>query len=119
MHCNGKILTCKKILINLPRAFQNQLEQGSMQQQMSDLGNALDELHLQFQENTLNFVFVRGEYSDFEKKMLTSCVLINKTKKPVTEIHGEIRLKFRNKNAEIAVCVINFMEPFFGKLSSR
>lgn len=100
--------------VNVPVVHRERLLRGTLQQQMDGLGEALSEMH--FQDNAVNFVFVNGEYSDFDKKMLTSCVLVNKMGKPITEIHGRIELNFRSIQGQIAFYVIDLLEPFMGVL---
>lgn len=101
--------------VNIPVVYREKLQQRTLQQ-MEGLGEALSEM--QFQDNTVNFVFVNGEYSDFDKKMLTSCVLVNKMGKPITEIHGRIELNFRNIQGQIAFYVIDLLEAFMGVLQA-
>lgn len=53
-------------------------------------------------------------YLDSEKKMFTAC-LVNKMDKPISELHGVLRLGFKSRKAQTATTV-DFDEPFNGKL---
>ncbi|MGM9972533.1 MAG: hypothetical protein ACI33K_00625, partial [Clostridiaceae bacterium] len=43
-------------------------------------------------------------------------LFVNKTDKPLKELHGDLRLKFTTKNALIAKTTIKFDENFMGEL---
>lgn len=60
---------------------------------------------------------IEWEHSDREKRMLTPCLFVNKMDKPITELHGVLRLRFREeREAQIAKTTVNFDEAFLGTL---
>ena len=56
-------------------------------------------------------------YLNGEKKMLTACLFVNKMDKPISELHGVLRLGFKSRKAQIAKTTIDFDEPFMGTLN--
>ena len=74
-------------------------------------------MDLPFQKDTINFVFIKGMYLDSEKRMLTACLFVNKMDKPISELHGVLRLHFKSRKAQIAKTTIDFDEPFMGILN--
>jgi hypothetical protein len=71
---------------------------------------------LDYQEGTINFVFIKGVYHNDEQKLSTVGVLVNKLDRPINEIHGVLRLRFRSIDAEIAKATLDFDADFMGIL---
>lgn len=106
------------IKVTLAKAHQTQLEDVEIKKELCSVEAELNKVDLPFQEDTINFVFIKGMYLNGEKKMLTACLFVNKMNKPISELHGVLRLGFKNRKAQIAKTTIDFDEPFMGTLNS-
>ena len=105
------------IKVILAKAHQGQLEDAEIKKELCSVEAELNKVDLPFQEKTINFVFIRGIYLDSEKKMLTACLFVNKMGEPITELHGVLRLSFKNRKTQIAKTTVDFDEPFMGVLN--
>lgn len=105
------------IKVILAKAHRGQIEDGEIKKELCSVEAELNRVGLPFREGTVNFVFIKGIYLDSEKKMLTACLFVNKMDKPISELHGVLRLRFRSKKAQIAKTTIDFDEPFMGTLN--
>lgn len=101
----------------LAKAHRGQIEDAEIKKELCSVEAELNRVGLPFREGTVNFVFIKGIYLDSEKKMLTACLFVNKMDKPISELHGVLRLRFRSKKAQIAKTTIDFDEPFMGTLN--
>jgi hypothetical protein len=104
------------ITIVLAKAHTIHLQDEELRQEYESIRHAFLSIPLNYQEGTINFVFLKGVYSDFDKKMTTVCVFVNKLGKPIKEIHGVLKLRFRSVDAEIAAATMDFDEDFTGIL---
>ena len=104
------------IKIVLAKAHQAQIEDAEIKKEFSSVEAELNRVDLPFQKNTINFVFIKGMYLDIDKRMLTACLFVNKLDKPVSELHGVLRLAFKSRKAQIAKTTVDFDEPFMGTL---
>lgn len=105
------------IKVILAKAHRGQIEDAEIKKELCSVEAKLNRVGLPFREGTVNFVFIKGIYLDSEKKMLTACLFVNKMDKPISELHGVLRLRFRSKKAQIAKTTIDFDEPFMGTLN--
>lgn len=105
------------IKVILAKAHRGQIEDAEIKKELCSVEAELNRVGLPFREGTVNFVFIKGIYLDGEKKMLTACLFVNKMDKPISELHGVLRLRFRSKKAQIAKTTIDFDEPFMGTLN--
>lgn len=105
------------VKVVLAKAHQAQIEDEEIKKELLSVESELNKVELPFQENTVNFVFVKGIYLQRERKMLTACLFVNKTDKPITELHGVLRLNFKNRKAQIAKTTVDFDAPFIGLLN--
>ena len=104
------------IKVILASAHQAQLADADVKKELLSVEEELNKVDLPFQKDTVNFVFIKGIYLNREKKMLTACLFVNKMDKPITELHGALRLRFRNGEAQMAKTTVDFDEPFMGTL---
>jgi len=104
------------INVVVAQAHQDRLQNDENRKEFENIRDAFFSTELEYKAGTINYVFLKGAYRDFEKKMSTVCVFVNKLAKPVKEIHGVIRLGFRFIKAEIARVTLNFDEGFIGQL---
>jgi hypothetical protein len=105
------------IKVVLAKAHRAQLEDVEIKRELCSIQDELNRVELSFKEDTVNFVFVKGMYLHDERKMLTVCLFVNKMDKPITELHGVLRLKFQDRTALIAKTTVDFDEPFIGMLN--
>ena len=80
------------IKVTLAKAHQAQIEDAEIKKELCSVEAELNKVDLPFQNDTINFVFIKGMYLNGEKKMLTACLFVNKMDKPISELHGVLRL---------------------------
>lgn len=105
------------IKVTLAKAHQSQIEDAEIKKELCSVESELNKVDLPFQKDTINFVFIKGMYLDSEKKMFTACLFVNKMDKPISGLHGVLRLGFKSRKAQIAKTTIDFNEPFMGTLN--
>ncbi|WP_040214959.1 hypothetical protein [Clostridium polynesiense] len=104
------------IKVMVAKAHQGQLTDPDIKKEYESVYKAINNVHIDYQEDTVNFVFLKGIYNHKERKMVTACLFVNKMDKPLKELHGDLNMKFNNKNALIAKATLDFDESFMGKL---
>jgi len=105
------------IKVVVARAHTLQLGDSEIKKEIESISEGLNNTQIEYADNAINFVFIKGIYNHVNRKILTVCLFVNKTDKVLTELHGELRMKFNGKNAVIAKSTINFDEPFMGILN--
>lgn len=105
------------IRIVLAREHQDLLLDEEAKREYESIREAFLETNLDYQADTINYVFIKGTYRENEQQMATACILVNKLNKPVNAIQGVLRLKFRSVDAEIAKATLDFDEDFMGTLN--
>lgn len=105
------------IRIVVAKAHQHQLETTQAGEECRRIQEFMQQTQLDYQEGTVNAVFISGSYSDFEKKMTTVCVFVNRTGRVIRELHGVLRLQFQTRKAELAAATLDFDEAFLGRLA--
>ena len=105
------------IKIKVPEIHKNQLETPQIKNELEEVQGIFNKANFPFVEDTINFVFLKGEYHNIEKKMVIIAVFVNKTREKVQGIKASIRLKFRQLNAEIMPMTVAFPEEFVGRLA--
>lgn len=106
------------INVVLAKAHQQQLVDDDIRMELDSITSEINRVDIQYQDGTVNFVFVKGIYKHSERKMITAALFVNKTNAPISEIHGVLRMKFHNQLGSIAKATINFDESFVGTLKS-
>lgn len=104
------------IKVVIAKAHQVQLSDTEIQKEIFSVEEELNKSELTFKENAVNYVFIKGIYLHQERKMITVCLLVNKTGKMISELHGELRMRFSSKKAQIAKSTINFDNAFMGNV---
>lgn len=105
------------IKVVLAKAHQAQLEDSEIERELCSIEGEINRVELSFKEDTINYVFIKGIYLHSERKLLTACLFVNKMDKPITELHGVLRMNFHDRNALVAKTTIDFDEPFIGSLN--
>ena len=104
------------INVMVAKAHEGQLADPAIKEEYESVQRAINNAELEYQEDTVNLVFLKGMYKHQERKMVSVCLFVNKLDKPLKELHGDLRLKFNNKNALIAKATLDFDESFMGEL---
>ncbi len=102
----------------LAKAHIGQLEDPDIKRELESISEAVNSTQIDYKENTVNFVFIKGIYDHSERKMITACLFVNKFGEPIQELHGVLRLRFIDRSALIAKSTIDFDEPFMGTLKN-
>ena len=102
----------------LAKAHTNQLEDPDVKRELKSIAEAVNSVHIDYNDHAINFVLIKGIYDHSERKMITACLFVNKFGQPVQEIHGVLRLRLNNRSAQIAKSTIDFDEPFMGSLNN-
>lgn len=100
----------------LAKAHLAQLEDADIKREFESISEQINKVEIAYSDNAVNFVFVKGIYKHSERKMITVCLFVNKTGKAITELHGELKLRFNNCSVQIAKAIVDFDEPFLGNL---
>lgn len=106
------------IKVKVAQAHLAQLADIEIRREYESVNEEINKVSIDYVEDAVNFVFVKGMYSHAQRKMITACLFVNKLNKPIKELHGEVRLKFMEKTALIAKTTINFDETFMGELGT-
>lgn len=105
------------IKVRLAEAHKDQLAMPAVKHELEQVQTGLDQADLEYQDDTVNFIFFTGRYNHEEKFMTTVCAFVNKIDRPISELAGEIRMQFvDHEEADIAVARLEFDEPFMGIL---
>ena len=104
------------IKVVVARAHEEQLKDPELLKEVNSIEQEINRVSLDYQDNTVNFVFIQGMYTHSERKMNTVCLFVNKMEKPLSEIHGELRLQFTEKSALIASAKLDFDQEFLGSV---
>lgn len=107
------------IEVIVAKAHQNQLADEQIKREVESVENAVKMTELELLPNTVNFLFIRGIYKHSERKMITAGLFINQMPETLVELHGELRLKFAFKTAQIAKTTIDFDELFMGEVGNN
>ena len=107
--------TKEPIKIVLAKEHEAQLSDPDIQLEIESVSREIKKIESEFKENAVNFVPVKGMYNHSERKMITVCLFVNKTQETICGIHGDIRLSFKELDAEIAKMTIDLDEQFLGE----
>lgn len=105
------------IKIRVPEINKKQLENPQIKNELEEVQDIFNKADFPFVTDTVNFVFLKGQYYNIEKKMVIIAVFVNKTNEVIQGINASIRLKFRQLNAEIMPMTVAFPEEFVGHLA--
>lgn len=105
------------IKIVVVEAHKNQLNNSIVSNEIKEIQSYFDNESFDFNKNTINFVFLNGQYSQTKRAMLVMGVFVNKIDKPILAFKTKLQLKFKAINAQIALAKLNFPEEFIGQLN--
>lgn len=79
--------------------------------------NAVDQMDLSLDQDTVYMIFLSAYYDDSTKKMTSWFAFVNNTGKTMEELHGEIRMKYNgDDNVKIATTTIDLDSEFMGEV---
>lgn len=107
------------IEVIVAKAHQNQLVDEKIKREVESIQDIVKKAKLEFTPNTVNFLFVQGVYKHSERKMITVGLFVNQMHETLVEIHGQLRLRFKSKDAQIAKTTIDFDELFMGEVENN
>ncbi|MGM9972534.1 MAG: hypothetical protein ACI33K_00630, partial [Clostridiaceae bacterium] len=79
------------INVMVAKAHEAQLKDPAIKEEYESVQKAINNTHIDYQEDTVNLVFLKGMYKHQERKMISVCLFVNKTDKPLKELHGDLR----------------------------
>lgn len=104
------------IKIIVAQAHKNQLDNPTVSNEINEVQNYFNTESFKFKDNTINFVFLSGEYSQIKRTMLVMGVFVNKMDTPILAFNTKLRLQFKTVPAQIATAKLSFPEEFIGEL---
>ena len=105
------------IKVVLAKVHQAQLEDAEIKKEICSIRDEMNRVEIPFCEGTINFVFIKGIYIHNERKMFTVSLFVNKMNKTITELHGVLKLTFKDRNAKIAKTTVDFDKAFIETLN--
>ena len=99
----------------LAKAHQEQISSNDVKAEIDGISSILNTMN-NFINNSINFVLCGGNYNHNNRTMNIGCVFVNKYSETINELHGVVRLRFKNENALIAKITIDFDENFMGEI---
>lgn len=107
------------IKIKVAELHKQQIENVEVQKELESIQNYFDSETLELTDDTINFVFVKGDYNHIKRTMVVIGIYINNTIKRISGIESTLRLRFKNLDAHLAV-VSGFYPPeFLGVLEPK
>lgn len=98
------------------KAHQEQLRDSDIRREVDSIAAVINDVKLDYVDNTVNLVVIKGIYQHARRQMITAFLLVNRMQETLVEIHGEIRLEFAAEDALIAKATIDLDEPFLGEI---
>jgi len=106
------------INVKIAKAHSSQLQDEDTKREIESISYAINNARIEYNDNAINFVFIKGIYSHAERKMITACLFVNKMQ-TITELHGVLRLRFVKENAVIATVTVDFDQEFMGEIENN
>jgi hypothetical protein len=107
----------EEIKIVVAEAHKLQLDNSAVSDELNEVQAYFDQNKFDFQENTINFVFLKGEYSQIKRTMVVMGVFVNKISPIVFSFNAKLKLKFKDLKAQIATTKVTFPQEFIGELN--
>lgn len=89
-----------------------------VQHEIADIQRYVDSGCVDFADNEVNVVFLRGNYDHLSRTMRSVLLVVNCLNAPISELHGVLRLRLKGKNANVAKVTLNMAEAQLGMLGS-
>lgn len=107
------------IIINVAEAHKSQLRDSDIAHEIESVQDYISNFQGVFPENQICFMFIKGYYNHQERAMRSACLFVNRLSAPIKELHGEVRLRFTDRDGIIAKMTVDFNEEFMGTLESN
>lgn len=108
------------IKVKLVKAHEDQMIDYELKRELKSIQDYIDKIEFEMLDKNVYFLFVKGLYDSFKKKMNTIAVFINNTGNEIVELHGVLRFTTKvEENIKFAKTTIDFDEPFMGTLRNR
>lgn len=104
------------VKLKVAQPHEGQLKDQDLKREFNEIQRLVNQF--EYKEDTINFVVVKGIYKHIERRMVIACVFINKLGYPIKELHGEVRLRFKERVAQAAKATIDLDEIFMGNLNN-
>ncbi|MBP1043049.1 hypothetical protein [Vagococcus allomyrinae] len=108
----------KEIKIGLFDSHKEQLNIQAVVDEVKEIQDFFDDVKFDYEENTINFVFLNGQYCHVKRTILVRGVIVNPTVEDIIGIQAKLKLKFKYEDAQIAVATLDFPQEFIGRLKS-
>lgn len=105
------------INVKIAKAHLSQLQDVEIKRELESVSSAINNTEIEYVDDAINFVFIKGIYCHAERKMITACLFVNKMQS-ITELHGVLRLRFVNEKAVIAAVTVDFDKNFMGTIEN-
>lgn len=105
------------IKIVAAKAHQELLDKPGFREDLAGVEKYVNNGNISFSQERISAIIADGKYKHFERQMGVSVIFVNTMDKPITELHGVLRLKFKNVEAQIAKATVNFGSDFIGVLN--
>lgn len=102
------------VKVILTAAHAAQPDAAKMAGRLAEVQKIFDTNKFPFTKDTINFVFLSGNYIHTERSMIVGCVFVNKTDSDVAAFRGSLSLKFKKAPGEIATMHVDFPPEFIG-----
>ena len=104
------------IKIKIPEMHKAQGETPEVKAEVEEVQHIFDQVDFHFQPDTINFVFLKGQYLNLEKTMVVMATLVNRTQNTVCGIKARLHLTFTQGSGEILPVILTFPREFLGVL---
>ena len=106
-----------KFLVKLPKALEHQIEDADIQKELLSVEEYVQRIDFG-EEESIIVVPLRGSYDDFEKRMNTAIVFVNRLKDTICELYCRISFSPDLDDVQIASVTVNFDKNFLGLLGA-
>lgn len=105
------------IKLKVAQPHEEQLKDQDLKREFDEIQSLVNQF--EYKEDSINLAVIKGIYKHIERRMTIACVFVNKIGYPIKELHGELRLRFKEKTALIAKATIDFNDAFMGELDNN
>lgn len=107
-----------KCLVKLPKALEYQIEDADIQKELLSVEEYIQRIDFG-EEECIIVVPLRGSYNDFEKRMNTAIVFVNRLKETISELHCRISFPSDLDDVQIANMTVDFDKNFLGLMGAN
>jgi len=108
-----------KVRIVIANGHKQYLREEGFRKEVKDVQEYFDNTVIDFEEDTVNFIFLKGFYQNAKQKMTVAGVYVNCTDKSIVAIKSSLRLEIEGRSANLAVIHSIFPIELIGILNSN